>query len=33
MKGFIGVTDNEWSRNGLRRPGAICFALHGASRA
>jgi hypothetical protein len=19
MKGFVGVTDNDWSRNGLRR--------------
>jgi len=33
MKGSIGVTDNDWSDNGLRRPGAICFALHGARRA
>jgi len=33
MKGFVRVTDNDWSNNGTGRPGAICFALHGASRA
>ena len=33
MKDSNGVIDNGWSNNGLRRPGAICFALHGASRA
>ena len=33
MKGLVRVTENDGSNMGLRRPGEICFALHGASRA